>query len=112
MKLTENLYAYIWKGNDNNCNSYIFAEVLTGNKHIIIDPGYIVTPHFKEPAFEILTKGIKEDGLKVEDIGMVIITHAHPDHLEAARNSRKIILFSWPCTKMRNEYIKCLGEGM
>jgi hypothetical protein len=41
MKLTDNLYAYIWQGNDNNCNTYLYAGVLNNNKHIIIDPGHI-----------------------------------------------------------------------
>ncbi|MDD5701895.1 MAG: MBL fold metallo-hydrolase [Dehalococcoidales bacterium] len=84
MKLADNLYAYIWKGNDNNCNSYIFAGVLKNDKHIIIDPGHIITPYLREPAFEILTREIENDGLKIEDIGLIIITHAHPDHVEAA----------------------------
>jgi hydroxyacylglutathione hydrolase len=84
MKLTENLYAYVWKGNDNNCNTYLFANVLNGNKHILIDPGHVVTPYFHEPAFEILNKGITSDGLKVADIGLIVLTHAHPDHMESA----------------------------
>ncbi len=85
MKLTKDLYAYVWQGNDNNCNSYIFANVLTGNRHLIIDPGHIVTPYFKEPAYEKLVKSIEADGLKTADIGLVVITHAHPDHVEATR---------------------------
>ena len=88
MKLADNLYAYIWKGNDNNCNSYIFAGVLKNDKHIIIDPGHIITPYLREPAFEVLSREIENDGLKTEDIGMIIITHAHPDHVEAAGKFR------------------------
>ena len=85
MKLTGDLYAYVWKGNDNNCNSYIFANVLSDKKHILIDPGHIITPYLHEPAFEILVKAIVQDGLKIEDIGLIIFTHAHPDHIEAAK---------------------------
>jgi hydroxyacylglutathione hydrolase len=84
MKVTDNLYAYIWRGNDNNCNSYIFANTLKGNKHILIDPGHIITPYLKEPAYEMLVKEIKQDSLKLEDMGLVFITHAHPDHIEAS----------------------------
>jgi hydroxyacylglutathione hydrolase len=84
MKLTEEVYAYVWKGNDNNCNSYIFANVLKNNKHIIIDPGHITTPYLREPALEILTDAIAKDGLVIGDIGLVVLTHAHPDHVEAA----------------------------
>jgi hydroxyacylglutathione hydrolase len=84
MKLADNLYAYVWQGNDNNCNTYLFANVLSKKKHIIIDPGHIFTPYFHEPAYEILIKEINRDGLKVEDIGLTLLTHAHPDHSEAA----------------------------
>jgi hydroxyacylglutathione hydrolase len=84
MKLTDDLFAYTWKGNDNNCNTYLFANVLKDNKHIIIDPGHIVTPYFHEPAFEILNKEIINDGLKADDIKVIVLTHAHPDHMEAA----------------------------
>jgi hydroxyacylglutathione hydrolase len=89
MKLIENLYAYVWQGNDNNCNTYIFANVLNNAKHIIIDPGHIVTPYFHEPAFEMLSREIKQDGLKIEDIGLVVLTHAHPDHSEATKKLKE-----------------------
>jgi hydroxyacylglutathione hydrolase len=89
MKLTENLYAYVWKGNDNNCNTFMFADVLNSKKHIIIDPGHVVTPYLHEPAYEMLIKEIAKDGLKVEDIGLILLTHAHPDHVEAAKKLKE-----------------------
>ena len=89
MKLTDNLYAYVWEGNDNNCNTYLFGNVLTNNKHIIIDPGHIITPYLREPAYEILIKKIIKDGLNAEDIGLVIITHAHPDHMESSKKFKE-----------------------
>jgi hydroxyacylglutathione hydrolase len=90
MKLTENLYAYVWQGNDNNCNTFLFANVLDGKKHIIIDPGHATTPYFHEPAFEILNAEIAKDGLKSGDIGLVILTHAHPDHTESAAKFKNL----------------------
>jgi len=89
MKLTDNLYAYIWRGNDNNCNTYLFAGVLSDNKHIIIDPGHIITPYLREPAYEMLVKEIGQDGIKLDDIGLVLLTHAHPDHVEASQKFRE-----------------------
>jgi hydroxyacylglutathione hydrolase len=84
MKLTDNLYAYVWKGNDNNCNTFVYGSVLNGNKHILIDPGHVITPFLREPAYEMLTRDIVKDGLSITDIGMIVLTHAHPDHVEGA----------------------------
>jgi glyoxylase-like metal-dependent hydrolase (beta-lactamase superfamily II) len=89
MKLTDDLYAYVWEGNDNNCNTYIFTNVLTGNRHLIIDPGHIVTPYLKERAYDRLVKSIEADGLKILDIGLVVVSHAHPDHMEAVAKIRE-----------------------
>ena len=90
MKLNQSLYAYVWNGNDNNCNSYLFAGVLAGNKHILIDPGHIVTPYLHEDGYGRLVEEIESDGLKVTDIGLVILTHAHPDHVEASEKLRSL----------------------
>jgi glyoxylase-like metal-dependent hydrolase (beta-lactamase superfamily II) len=89
VKLTDNLYAYVWDGNDNNCNTYLFANVLQDNKHIIIDPGHVITPYLREPAYDILVKKINQDELKTDDIGIVLLTHAHPDHFESAQKIKQ-----------------------
>jgi hydroxyacylglutathione hydrolase len=83
MKLIENLYAYVWQGNDNNCNTYLIANAAE-NRHIIVDPGHIRTPFYREPGLENLNKQIQADGLNLADIGLVLLTHGHPDHVEAA----------------------------
>ena len=89
MKLIRDLYCYVWQGADNNCNSYLLRSKLGGNKHVLIDPGHVVTPYYKEPGLNKLLEKIKEDGLVLEDIGLVIITHAHFDHCEAANVIRE-----------------------
>lgn len=89
LKLINDLYCYIWQGADNNCNSYLLRNKLGGNKHVLIDPGHIVTPYYKEPGLNNLVEKMKEDGLVLEDIGLVIITHAHFDHCEAANVIRE-----------------------
>jgi hydroxyacylglutathione hydrolase len=90
MKLTENLFAYTWDGNDNNCNTFIFANVLKDNKHLLIDPGHFITPYLREPAYDMLVKKISQDGLKTEDVGILILTHAHPDHFESAKKFKSV----------------------
>ena len=89
MKLVSNLYAYVWQGNDNNCNSYVFANLLDKNRHVIIDPGHTTTPFYREPGLGSLFTEMEKDGLVGKAIGLVILTHAHPDRCEAANMIRE-----------------------
>ena len=83
MKLLDNLFCYIWSGRGNNCNSYLFAHVLRGNRpHVLIDPGHVVN-ELNERCLEQLLSSIQRDGLEPEDIGLIIDTHSHIDHCEA-----------------------------
>jgi len=83
MRLVDNLYCYIWQGRGNNSNSFLFADVLRGDRpHVIIDPGHVAN-ELKEQCFENLVASMAKDGIKVEDIGLIINTHSHPDHCEA-----------------------------
>ena len=111
MKLNQNLFAYVWKGNDNNCNSFLFANVFEGNKHILIDPGHIVTPYLHEDGYQRLIDEIKSDGLKVADIGLVVLTHAHPDHVESSEKFRS--LFGIPVALHKDDIhtFKMFGGG-
>lgn len=84
MRLVDNLYAYVWQGSDNNCNTYVFATALNEGRHVVIDPGHITTPFYREPGLDRLLKEMETDGIDGAAIGLVILTHAHPDHCEAA----------------------------
>jgi glyoxylase-like metal-dependent hydrolase (beta-lactamase superfamily II) len=84
LKLINNLYAYVWQGNDNNCNSYVFADALDNGRHVVIDPGHTVTPFYGERGLTRLFEEMKKDGIDGRAIGMVILTHCHPDHCESA----------------------------
>ena len=64
MRLVNNLYTYVWQGNDNNCNSYVFADMLKGNGHTVIDPGHIKTPFYREPGLSGLFKEMEKDGYR------------------------------------------------
>ena len=74
----------MWSGQDNNCNSYVFAGVLDDNRHVVIDPGHVTTPALREPGLESLCERMEEDGIDPAAIGLVLLTHCHPDHTEAA----------------------------
>jgi glyoxylase-like metal-dependent hydrolase (beta-lactamase superfamily II) len=58
----------------NNCNSYL----IDGPKRILIDPGH-------RAMFDHVEKGLKDLGLAIADIDLIICTHGHPDHLEAVQ---------------------------
>lgn len=85
MRLLENLYCYIWQGKGNNCNSYLLAGVLRGDRpHVMIDPGQVMN-ELNEPCLDILLREMAKDGFKPEDIGLIINTHAHYDHFGASQ---------------------------
>ena len=89
MRIVENLYAYVWQGRDNNCNSYVFANALSEGKHVVVDPGHLITPYYRESGLDQLLEGMERDGISGSLIGLVVLTHAHPDHSEAAVTLRE-----------------------
>ncbi|MBU0988055.1 MAG: MBL fold metallo-hydrolase [Proteobacteria bacterium] len=62
----------------NNCNTYL----IDGPTRVLIDPGH-------SNFFDHVRTGLDELGLALDDIGLIICTHAHPDHLEAVQLFRK-----------------------
>jgi glyoxylase-like metal-dependent hydrolase (beta-lactamase superfamily II) len=89
MRLVGDLFAYVWSGRDNNCNSYVLAGALRGNRHVVIDPGHLMTPALGEEALERLRGGMEADGIDPDAVGLVLLTHCHPDHSEAAEEFRE-----------------------
>ena len=74
MKLAENLYVYEWTNYfENNCNSFFIG----GSVGALVDPG--LGKHLPD-----LLKRMAKDGIKKEDIKVVVNTHSHPDHYEAS----------------------------
>ena len=83
MRLVDNLYCYLWAGRGNNCHSYLFADVLGGDRpHVLIDPGHVVN-ELREPCLDRLLRAMEEDDIRADDVGLIINTHSHPDHCEA-----------------------------
>lgn len=75
MKIINNIHAFIWESmTANNCNSYL----IDGPARVLIDPGH-------RAMFEHVEQGLGELDLGIDDIDVVICTHGHPDHLEAAQ---------------------------
>jgi len=112
VQLIEDFYCYIWQGSGNNCNTCLFANVLRGERpHAIVDPGH-VTNEFGEACFDYLIKAMEEDGFKIEDVGLIINTHSHPDHCQAnelvVKKSGAWITLS----QEEDEFRNTLGEKM
>ncbi len=75
MQLFDGLHAFIWDSmTANNCNTYL----IDGPTRVLIDPGHA-------DLFDHVREGLTRLGLDLEDIGLVICTHAHPDHIEAVQ---------------------------
>ena len=73
MRLNSDLYAFPWRAmTENNCNSYL----IDGDFKILIDPGH-------QHLFAELVSSLRSMDIHLEDIDLVVGSHAHPDHIEA-----------------------------
>jgi len=78
MLIADNLHAFIWKSNTvNNCNAYL----LDGPTPILVDPGHA---HL----FDHVRLSMEKVNLALDDLGMMLCTHAHPDHIEAVEKHK------------------------
>ena len=76
MQLNDELYAFPWRSfTENNCNSFL----IDGSFKILIDPGH-------QHLFHELRNSLDAINVSIEDIDLIIATHMHPDHIEAAQS--------------------------
>lgn len=69
-------------GNDKILISFCFYLIETENRKILVDAGCEAFEHYEMYVSERPVELLKKYGLSPEDITDVIITHAHPDHIE------------------------------
>jgi len=75
MKISEELHAFVWQDpTANNANTYL----INGSKKILIDPGHY---HLFGNVKDLLSKL----SITPQDIDLILLTHGHPDHVEAVR---------------------------
>ncbi|MCS7281398.1 MAG: MBL fold metallo-hydrolase [Desulfobacterota bacterium] len=74
MRILEDLYVYPWMSfTENNCNT-VFID---GKIPVLVDPGH-------KHLFNHVIEGMANDGKVVDSVKLIILTHGHPDHSEAA----------------------------
>jgi hydroxyacylglutathione hydrolase len=76
MKLPEGLHAFVWRDpTANNANTYL----INGSKRILIDPGH-------NHLFGNVKDHLSRLSITPQDIDVILLTHAHPDHVEAVQS--------------------------
>ncbi len=84
MTFSEVLHAFVWRDpNANNSNTYL----INGSKKILIDPGH-------DHLFGNVKDHLSKLSITLQDIDLILLTHGHPDHVEAVRgftNSHALI---------------------
>jgi glyoxylase-like metal-dependent hydrolase (beta-lactamase superfamily II) len=84
MQIFNDLHAFIWRVyTQNNCNTYL----IDGELKIIVDPGH-------KHLFEHMRKNLAALNISTDQIDLAIITHGHPDHLEAVQELGKTSMFA------------------
>ncbi|MBE0481401.1 MAG: MBL fold metallo-hydrolase [Dehalococcoidia bacterium] len=117
MKIVNGFHAYLWPGvtmsemrvYGNNCNSYLVSNALPGGRHILVDPGMIVN-EAGQNCLERLIGEMAKDEFRIEDIGLILNTHAHPDHYGASEEIRRLSGAQVAIGKGDDEFLK-LAEG-
>ena len=84
MQIFDGLHAFIWRVyTQNNCNTYL----IDGELKIIIDPGH-------KHLFEHVRKSLAALNISPDQIDLAIVTHGHPDHMEAVQGLGKATMFA------------------
>jgi len=106
MGIFNRTHAFIWNSMSvNNCNTYL----IEGPTRVLIDPGHLSLFN------ENVRKELGNLGIGMEDIGLVICTHSHPDHLEAVQLFREkpaltaIHEEEWKLVKSMEQYVNTFG---
>jgi hydroxyacylglutathione hydrolase len=111
VKIAENFYCYVWQGRGNNCNAILWPSVLRGeHPHVLVDPGH-VRNELGETCFDSLTQAMERDGFKIEDVGLVIATHSHPDHIEATELVVEKSGALYTLSREEDEFYRTMGKA-
>ena len=76
---------------------------------MLVDPGHIKN-ELGEPCFDSLAQAMEKDGFKVEDIGLVIGTHSHPDHIKATELVVEKSGALYTLSREEDEFYRTIGK--
>jgi hydroxyacylglutathione hydrolase len=84
VKVFDGLHAFLWRMNtQNNCNAYL----IDGNMKVLIDPGH-------RHLFSHIRKNLDLLEISLDQISVALVTHGHPDHLEAVKQLHPSTMFT------------------
>ncbi|MDM8550878.1 MBL fold metallo-hydrolase [Desulfobacterales bacterium HSG2] len=108
MQIFDKVHAFMWDSmTQNNCNTYL----IDGPTRILIDPGHA-------ELFDHVHEQLSEIGIGIEEIGLIICTHAHPDHIEAVQifdeEPALVTLHGaeWGMVKSMDQYVQAFGISL
>jgi glyoxylase-like metal-dependent hydrolase (beta-lactamase superfamily II) len=101
MKVFDGLHAFLWRiPTQNNCNAYL----IDGEVKILVDPGH-------RHLFGHVLKNLALLDIYLDQIDVAVVTHGHPDHLEAVTQLHASTMFTMSGEEYRN-IKKFAGPGM
>lgn len=108
MKIANKLSGFLWESmTRNNCNTYL----IDGPTRILIDPGH-------KDLLDHVEQGLSALNYGFGDIGLIVCTHAHPDHIEGvSRYKDTPALFAihpseWELVKSMKDYVRTFGMSI
>lgn len=110
-EITDGVRFYLWVGQGTNSNSVVLVNALDGaHPHVLIDPGMTVGGMGERP-LDSLVEAMSGDGVRIEDVGLVLGTHCHPDHYQAVdevvrRSGARVAL-----SLLEYDFLKGAGGG-
>lgn len=97
MELLPDLFAFLWQGQGNNCNSYAVRYRVNGqDRFVLFDPGQYTVPTplvdkrtgrvvsmGQAPGLDLLVSQLGRDGIGPDQVTLVLNTHCHLDHCQS-----------------------------
>jgi len=110
--VADGVYFYLWAGRSLDCNSVVIANALKGAKpHVLVDPGMTDIGMGEDPLAS-LAEVMESDGLDIKDVGLVVGTHAHPDHYQAVDEIVALSGAAVALSSAEQTYLRGVGGAM